>query len=91
LTIAKRPTSISTRWSGRLSGTGGFGSEPETKFVTIDPGKSHRFRVGKLPQGYVVDGIAHSSLEIDLAFMSNGNQVGVNAWIGVLYWKAAAP
>ncbi|MDB5336877.1 MAG: hypothetical protein JWN70_2496 [Planctomycetaceae bacterium] len=91
LTLAKRATDITVSWSGGVSGSGGYDDTPETKFVTVDPGKSYRFKTNRLPRGVVTDGVPSNSLTLDLAFMSNGNQVGVKAWIGVLTVNASDP
>lgn len=85
MTLAKQPTDV---FFTCRQGSYGISFKNNVKadasdFVQLDPGKSIRF---ELPQKHLkpLRDYFTSSSSLDLAYMSNGNKVGVNAWLGVI-------
>ncbi|MDB5391174.1 MAG: hypothetical protein JWM11_6820 [Planctomycetaceae bacterium] len=86
MTLARLPKVIDVR---TRNGIFGVGTKSELKhdksdFITLETGKSCRFQLNTQGNKTFKDGYATSSLSIDLAYLSNGNKFGVNAWIGVI-------
>jgi hypothetical protein len=81
VTILREPSDISCTAPGASLGNGGKPPEHRSDFVVIQPGATFRIKVrsayGQYPR-----------LErMTASFLRNGNEFGVNAWIGVVELK----
>jgi hypothetical protein len=88
--IAKQPSDVEMTCAGGCSNYGDYLSVkkvPASHFVTVAPGGVLEFQV-KLWSGFLV--AEPSARHLKVSFWNNGNDVGVNAWIGTLEVKPAA-
>jgi hypothetical protein len=88
--IAKQPSDVEMTYAGGCSNYGDYLSAKKVSashFVTVAAGGFLEFQV-KLWNGFLVaePGARH----LKVSFWNNGNDVGVNAWIGTLEVKPAA-
>jgi hypothetical protein len=87
VTLRHFPSGVNIRWGSPGSGSGrsstGVGPLPEGKegYVDLAPGQSTRFRVNLSGRFMAAEPVTR---EITLDYLSNGNEHGVNAWIGSL-------
>src|SRR5262249_17415568 len=70
-------------------GVAGYSGKAKTAlensdFVRLEPGESYRFELSVPPTIKLVELIGEKLKYIDLAYTSNGNKFGVNAWLGVI-------
>ena len=93
ITLATQPTDITVNF---LRGCFGCGVDTDaaldkSDYVSVDAGRSYRFKLDTQHLEWLKEGLEKSSLSIDLAYMSNGNKVGVNAWLGVISVEIPGP
>jgi hypothetical protein len=78
IVLLRQPTEIDFRWPSEQGGVGGAAPSKREDFVEIGPGESARLLLD-LSSDRV------SALErMTVLFLRNGNEFGVNAWIGVV-------
>ncbi|MDB5338119.1 MAG: hypothetical protein JWN70_3738, partial [Planctomycetaceae bacterium] len=91
LTLTKSPCFMRFTYSFSRGGGGNMGRNTKghpdpgkEDFVLLKPGASHKFKLpgnfGNLIKGLVPE----DKRTLTLAYLSNGNKVGVNAWLGVV-------
>lgn len=81
--LARVPSDVSIRWSSGVSGWNPQTErDDEDAFVTLNAGESFRFDL-EIPEA-LTGARGGPGGKLDLGYYTNGNDVGVNAWLGVV-------